>query len=865
MNRKIAFRPLIVVLMGVLINACGSSAPTPFNPVIPTDSNLPATQGRTYYVRVDGGSPQECSGLVNTPYPGSGPDQPCAWDHPFRALPPGGTARISGGDTLMIGPGSYRMGYGAPGAELCDAAGAYDCIMSPIPGGSDPAHATRILGDKQNPPVLWGTERPWFILNLTDSSNVEVAYLEITDHSGCVEFHTGGLACERDHPPYGDWAGYGIYAEDSSNVSLHDLNIHGLAAGGVHAGRIRDWLVERVHIAGNGSVGWDGDLWDDLGDSNAGTMTFRNLTIEWNGCGETYPAGQPTGCWAQEAGGYGDGFATGESGGHWIVEDSVIQYNTSDGLDLLYVREADSSIEIRRTLVRGNAGNQVKTYRGPFLLENSILIGNCGFFAGKPFTYNVDNCRAMGDALELGLTAGDQVTVINNTITSQGDCLVGAEANGKANGTEKVLLRNNIFIGQTDFMQPDEDTCLMYQETFPLDPFDMDYSLITNVKDDLCPGSHDQCGVAPGIINSEMEAFDAHLRSGSRAINAGTNQAAPAGDFDNNAREPQVDIGAYEYNPGAPLPTSSQPGDLVSRQGADDPLPPAEPVKLIFIHHSSGGNWLTDPAENSAGGNLGKALMENNYYVSATNYGWSVAGDAIGDRTDIGNWWEWFRGPNSLKILAALYRENDQNFGDYDSWPRLAKDPGGENQIILFKSCFPNSALQGDPKSRLPEIGGNPLRGQDASSEFHTVANAKGIYIDLLEYFRSRPDKLFIVITAPPLQDDTWAGNTRAFNDWLVNDWLKDYPHQNVAVFDLYNVLTSNGGNPESSDLNSDVGNHHRWWNGGVQHLHSESRDTAAYSSGDDHPDRVGNDKATHEFIQLLNVFYHRWVVERTD
>jgi len=471
----------------------------------------------------------------------------------------------------------------------------------------------------------------------------------------------------------------------------------------------------------------------------------------------------------------------------------------------------------------------------------------------------------MGDALELGLTAGDHVTVINNTITSQGDCLVGAEAHGKANGMEKVLLRNNIFIGQTDFMQPDEDTCLMYQETFPSDPFDMDYSLITNVKDDLCPGSHDRCEVAPGIANSEMEVFDAHLRSSSRAINAGTNQAAPAGDFDNNARDSQVDIGAYEYNPGAPLPTATQSGDLVSQQGVDDPEPPAEPVKLIFIHHSSGGNWLADPYENGAGGDLGKALMENNYYVSATNYGWSAAGDAIGDRTDIGNWWEWFRGTNSSKILAALYRENDQNFGDYSSWPRLAKDPGGENQIILFKSCFPNSALQGDPNSLPPEINGNPLRGQDASSEYHTVANAKGIYIDMLEYFRSRPDKLFIVITAPPLQDDSWAGNARTFNDWLVNDWLKDYPHQNVAVFDLYNVLTSNGGNPDTSDVNSEVGNHHRWWNGAVQHLQSESRDTAAYSSGDDHPNQAGNDKATREFIQLLNVFYHRWVVERTD
>ena len=26
-----------------------------------------------------------------------------------------------------------------------------------------------------------------------------------------------------------------------------------------------------------------------------------------------------------------------------------------------------------------------------------------------------------------------------------------------------------------------------------------------------------------------------------------------------------------------------------------DPAPPASPVRLVFIHHSTGGNWLADP------------------------------------------------------------------------------------------------------------------------------------------------------------------------------------------------------------------------------------------------------------------------------
>ncbi len=31
----------------------------------------------------------------------------------------------------------------------------------------------------------------------------------------------------------------------------------------------------------------------------------------------------------------------------------------------------------------------------------------------------------------------------------------------------------------------------------------------------------------------------------------------------------------------------------------DNPNPPAAPVKLIFIHHSTGGNWLGRPQQRS--------------------------------------------------------------------------------------------------------------------------------------------------------------------------------------------------------------------------------------------------------------------------
>jgi hypothetical protein len=309
-------------------------------------------------------------------------------------------------------------------------------------------------------------------------------------------------------------------------------------------------------------------------------------------------------------------------------------------------------------------------------------------------------------------------------------------------------------------------------------------------------------------------------------------------------------------NPTTPLPTT------VSNQQpspGSSTAPPSQPVKLIFLHHSSGENWLNDN-----NGGLGKALRDNKYFVSDTNYGWgpviAEGSDPIGSYTDIGNWWTWFRGPKSTEIMDAVYAES----GQHATYSRLKTDPGGKNRIVMFKSCYPNSNLRGNPEDPVPSIDANPLKGLDSSSNYHTVANAKGIYIDLLPYFQQHQDTLFVVITAPPLSNAKNAGNARVFNQWLVNDWLKDYPYKNVAVFDFYNVLTTNGGSTKTNDLDKETGNHHRWWQNAVQHTVDTSggaHDTTAYASasGDDHPSKAGNQKATAEFLPLLNLAYNRW------
>jgi len=269
---------------------------------------------------------------------------------------------------------------------------------------------------------------------------------------------------------------------------------------------------------------------------------------------------------------------------------------------------------------------------------------------------------------------------------------------------------------------------------------------------------------------------------------------------------------------------------------APNTSPPSSTVKLVFIHHSTGEAWLRDGY-----GGLAASLGTNHYFVSDTNYGWGPGG--IGSSTDIGDWWTWFRGPSAGTYTSALYANTSIN----SPYARALANPGGDNTVIMFKSCFPNSAVGGSASDVIPPIGSNPLAGNGMSSL--TVGNAKGVYLDLLEYFKTQPDKLFVLVVSPPLKSDatnaTQAANARTLANWLVdpNGLLNGYTAGNVFVFDYYTVLT---------------GGHHRIVGGTVEHTAGPSN-YSAYPSGDSHPSAAGDQIATSEFVPMLNAAYNAW------
>ncbi|MBI3618029.1 MAG: right-handed parallel beta-helix repeat-containing protein [Candidatus Omnitrophica bacterium] len=529
----------------------------------------------TYYVRLDGGTATQCTGLADAPYLGSGKNQPCAFSHPFWVITPKdqSSTKLQGGDTLIIDGSNnaqYKMGWNAPNTTSCNASWSYDCYMKAVPSGPDPLHPTRILGKGwdtgcSNPPELWGTQRAIMVVNLRNSNNIEMQCLNITDRSGCVEFHPE-IGCIRDGqaPSLGDWASTGIEAADSSNVLLKNVKVHGLGHTGIHAGRLKDWTIDMTEIVGNGWVGWDGDIGANQS-SNSGTMTFNKVRIEWNGCGETYPQKQPQGCWSQSQGGYGDGLGTHLTGANWVFNECNISHNTSDGLDLLY-HDGNGIITIKRSRFEGNAGNQVKTGTGT-TIDNSIIIGNCAYFNNQPFTSTrspgFDNCRAQGNAIGFSPKPGHSFGIYNSTVTSNGDCLVLSGASF-CDGSETLTARNTIFSAGTDFQQPFENSCLYWaggtsgNGDGPCGQLKLneDYSLIWNVKSNqtVCKnkGTHSICAdpkfqeTSTGFYSGS--GYNAYLKNDSPAKDAALVLTGKSSlDYNGYDRGSTWDIGALEY------------------------------------------------------------------------------------------------------------------------------------------------------------------------------------------------------------------------------------------------------------------------------------------------------------------------------
>jgi len=179
------------------------------------------------------------------------------------------------------------------------------------------------------------------------------------------------------------------------------------------------------------------------------------------------------------------------------------------------------------------------------------------------------------------------------------------------------------------------------------------------------------------------------------------------------------------------------------------------PTKMVFLHHSVGRGILY------AGG-LQRMLFDRGIFVSGATYG-----DEIGQETDIPDW-------------APKFRDQMEKILTFKSHPDTYHTDGTRNEIVMFKSCYPNSDI-----------------GDESAASGRTLPAFKAAFELLKAEMAARPETLFVYLTAPPqIEEKTTpenAARARQFNDWLLGEYLPAYHAEaavdNLVIFDLFGLL----------------------------------------------------------------------------
>jgi hypothetical protein len=229
--------------------------------------------------------------------------------------------------------------------------------------------------------------------------------------------------------------------------------------------------------------------------------------------------------------------------------------------------------------------------------------------------------------------------------------------------------------------------------------------------------------------------------------------------------------------------------------------PAQDHASLFFLHHSTGRNLLDEGvvrdwiATYNTSRDLTFGLWDHDYNAiglrdpEGRDLGWGY--DIPGDNTD----------PDGLWILwTTANAARDSILANHD--------------VIAFKSCFPASAI-----------------GSEAE-----LAQRQAWYLDMRDVFDLHPDRIFVVVTQPPLHrlatdlDD--ADRARAFADWLKSDeYLAG--HSNVVCFDLFDLWA----HPDDGSAARNM----------LRHEYERS-----HVDGDSHPNEAANLAAGPEFARAL-------------
>ena len=591
-----------------------------------------STAGTTWFIRPDGGNrydasvytPGQCDGKADAPYPGKGSNQHCAFND-VRYMWMVGTYGNSGwvmqgGDTLVIEgckaqpsqqnpDGTHcRIGWDkATGNDSQNFWGAgvnawWGLSMPPPPSGTATQH-TRILGacaygnyscnpvntypyTNNNLTQLYGSFASTVDVYLSGSQYVDLEGLEITAHNGrCARYGTVNPlpGCNRgNNLPLSDQADQGIVTDQNTgNVLLQDLYIHGLSSNGISGPIGGKVVLNRVNISFNAFAGWNFDDGKPTNNGPGSSLEQHYVTMVGNGCQEEYPIVHTRfpakGCWDSQTGGFGDAWS-GQDG--WMdsfsCDHCYIAYNTKDGA--MGPHTGIGTLTLTNSAWIGNMGQSGKWGQhdnAVFLFQNNVLVGNCMRMSQQlpGAAQNFDSrqgtvgsglsgyCRAAGPLFDYFSGANSIVQFDHNTIVTYQPTIFEPSCNtGGGCASSPISFTNNIVLGYTSNytnspFTPGQKPGLFYKDDSSV-PITASHNIWYGVKNDYstCNTNGTMCTdpllvneLAQGAFNveSQLDTVDFHPAPGSPAIAQGLlNALAPVLDFFGIKQTPTPTIGA---------------------------------------------------------------------------------------------------------------------------------------------------------------------------------------------------------------------------------------------------------------------------------------------------------------------------------
>ena len=190
-------------------------------------------------------------------------------------------------------------------------------------------------------------------------------------------------------------------------------------------------------------------------------------------------------------------------------------------------------------------------------------------------------------------------------------------------------------------------------------------------------------------------------------------------------------------------------------------------TNVIFLHHSTGRNLIRQ-------GRVRERLTEAGYDFWDHDY--NSRGLTRPDGTAAGYSYNVPDDNTDPDGLARIFAQRVHGL------PLNAFSGLLQHEVIAFKSCFPVSNITTDEQ----------------------LEEYKAYYLSIRDVMDQHRDKIFIVVTPPPLNpagtDAGTAARARAFANWLNSDeFLAGHP--NVFTFDFFDLLAEGDSSAPDSNM----------------------------------------------------------------